>query len=107
MKKREDFQAVYRRGHSAADHNIVLYCMENGTDCNRLGISASKKYGNSVERHRFQRRIREIYRAEEKMLRHGRDFIVIARTGAAESDYHALARSFRKLALRLHAEKER
>ena len=103
LKKNEDFRAVYHRGRSAADRRLVVYCLENGMEKNRLGISASRKYGNSVERHRFQRRIREIYRLRENCFVRGIDLVVIARTDAANSDYHELEHSFEKLTSRLHA----
>jgi ribonuclease P protein component len=39
-----------------------LYFSPNGLDCCRIGITASRKVGNSVVRHRLKRRIKEIYR---------------------------------------------
>ncbi|MCR5676344.1 MAG: ribonuclease P protein component [Lachnospiraceae bacterium] len=103
LKKRSDFQKVYQNGRSVADRNLVLYCLENGTERNHLGISISKKCGNSVVRHRFQRRMREIYRQQEEHFVKGRDFVVIARTDATESSFQELKASFLRLAKRLHA----
>ncbi len=34
---------------------LVMYVLENHTDKNRLGISVSKKVGNSVIRHHITR----------------------------------------------------
>ena len=65
LKKNSDFRKVYRKGKSKADHYLVLYALPNGTDRNRLGISVSKKVGNSVVRHHLTRLIREIYRLHE------------------------------------------
>ena len=59
LKKNKDFQYVYRNGTSMANRFVVLYVLENGTDKNRLGISVSKKVGNSVIRHHLIRLIRE------------------------------------------------
>lgn len=101
LKKNRDFQRVYHDGRSVADRNLVIYASENGLSGNRLGISASKKFGNSVKRHRFQRRIREICRHQEKDLVSGRDIVVIARSGASESGYHVLEESFVRLTGRL------
>ena len=59
-----------------------MYVAENKTGRNRLGISVSKKVGNSVVRHRVTRLIRESYRLREDMFNSGLDMVVIARKGA-------------------------
>lgn len=82
LKKNTDFQNVYRNGKSYANRFLVMYVKENGTDRNRLGISVSKKVGNSIVRHRLTRLIRESYRLNEERFPCGRDIVVIARTGA-------------------------
>ena len=98
LKRNEDFRNVYQNGRSAADRNIVLYVWENGSSVNRLGISCSKKVGNSVVRHHFARLIREIARLNEEAFNSGLDVVVIARSGGGEADYHSLERSFLRLA---------
>ena len=64
LKKNRDFQQVYKRGTSKANRYLVMYVLENHDRHmeNRLGISVSKKVGNSVVRHRVTRLIRESYR---------------------------------------------
>lgn len=64
LKKNKDFQVVYKNGKSYANRYLVLYIRENGMDKNRLGISVSKKVGNSVVRHHLTRLIRESYRLQ-------------------------------------------
>ena len=66
LKKNKDFQVVYKNGKSYANRYLVLYVRENGMDKNRLGISVSKKVGNSVVRHHLTRLIRESYRLQEE-----------------------------------------
>lgn len=87
LKKNKDFQTVYNNGISYANKYLVMYVMENHTKKNRLGISVSKKVGNSVVRHRLTRLIRESYRLQEDKFRCGLDIIVIARIGAKEKNY--------------------
>ena len=48
-----------------------MYIKENNTRKNRLGISVSKKVGNSIVRHRLTRLIRESYRLQEDRFRCG------------------------------------
>ena len=69
LKKNKDFQIVYRKGKSVANSYLVMYILPNNTDRNRLGISVSKKVGNSVVRHRLTRLIRESYRLSEVHFR--------------------------------------
>ena len=58
LKKNYDFQNVYKTGKSYANKYLVMYVVENHSEKNRLGISVSKKVGNSVVRHRVTRLIR-------------------------------------------------
>ncbi len=97
LKKNSDFAKVYRQGRSRADRNLVLYTMENSLPESRIGISVSKKTGNSVVRHRIKRRLKEIYRLNEPSFGIGKDFVVIARPSAAAADYHELEQSLLKL----------
>ena len=90
LKKSKDFQNVYNKGNSYANRLLVMYVLENHTDKNRLGISVSKKVGNSVIRHHLTRLIREGYRLQEDMFNSGLDIVVIARAGAKNASYHEI-----------------
>ena len=88
LKKNSYFQKVYRNGKSYANRFFVMYVMENNLDRNRLGISVSKKVGNSVIRHHLSRLVREAYRLHEDMFNSGLDIVVIARGAAKDITYH-------------------
>ena len=62
LKKNSEFKSVYQAKHSYANKYIIMYILQNGTDTNRLGVSVSKKVGNSIVRHRLARLIREAFR---------------------------------------------
>ena len=87
LKSNSDFRRVYRGGKSYANKYLVMYVLENGTDQNRLGISVSKKVGNSVVRHRITRLVRESYRLHENIFNSGLDIVVIARNSASAITY--------------------
>lgn len=87
LKSNSDFRRVYRGGKSYANKYLVMYVLENGTDQNRLGISVSKKVGNSVVRHRITRLVRESYRLHENIFNSGLDIVIVARVGAKEVGY--------------------
>ena len=87
LKNNRDFVNVYTSGKSYANRYLVIYTLKNNSDRNRLGISVSKKVGNSVIRHRLKRLIKESYRLHEKMFNSGLDIVVIARKGSDACDY--------------------
>ena len=90
LKKNHQFQNVYNNGRSYANRLFVMYVLENNTNCNRLGISVSKKVGNSVIRHHITRLVRESYRLHEDMFNSGLDIVVIARVTAKHASYHEI-----------------
>lgn len=101
LKKNDDFKHVYSTGRSFANKYLVMYVSENDLNKNRLGISVSKKVGNSVVRHRLTRLIRESYRLHEEMFNSGLDIVVIVRNAAAGIRFAAAESAFCHLS-RLH-----
>lgn len=87
LKSNRDFKNVYRQRKSYANRYLVMYVSENGLDKNRLGISVSRKVGNSVVRHRVTRLIRESYRLHEDLFQSGFDIVVVARASAKDAKY--------------------
>lgn len=98
LKKNEAFQIVYKRGKSYANKYLVMYIMKNELEQNRIGISVSKKVGNSVVRHRLTRLIRESYRLHQDELEKSFDMIVIARKTAKGRSFEKIESAFLHLA---------
>ena len=101
LKKNRDFQNVYNNGRSFANRLFVMYVWENQTDRNHLGISVSKKVGNSVIRHHITRLVRESYRLQEDIFNSGLDIVVVARKGVDFVGYHEIESALLHLA-KLH-----
>ena len=107
-----DFDAVYRRGRSAAGRHLVVYAFRREEsspgDPPRLGVSISRKVGGAVERNRLKRVLKERFAAIADDLPGGTDFVVIARPGAVEyleeRGSAALAERLGELAARLAGE---
>ncbi len=97
LKKNRDFQIVYKEGKSLANRYLVMYVKENGLEKNRIGISVSKKVGNSIVRHRLTRLIRESYRLQEDMFNSGLDMVVIARISAKGKGYQDISSALKHL----------
>lgn len=95
IKKYADFQKVYRTGKSYANRLLIMYVMktEEGADT-RIGISVSKKVGNSVVRHHITRLLRESYRLNKPMVKAGLDIVVVARAAAKESNFRQIESAY-------------
>ena len=94
LKKNQDFQTVYRGGKAYANKYLVMYVMDSGREDTRIGISASKKVGNSVVRHRFARLVRESFRLNKDILEEGKDIIVVARAAAKDKNFDKIESAF-------------
>lgn len=90
LKKTVQFANVYQNGVSFANKYLVMYICKNDKNCNRLGISVSKKVGNSVIRHRITRLIRESFRLNNNMFLQGYDIVVVARVMAKNKNYREI-----------------
>ena len=87
LKSNRDFKNVYNRKKSFANKYLIMYIKENGTDTLRLGVSVSKKVGNSIVRHRLARLIREAFRLNTDSVKSGFDIVVIARASLKDKTY--------------------
>lgn len=85
LRKKEDFTSLYKKGKSVAGKFVVIFYRRNNLSTNRKAFLASKKVGNSVERNRARRLMRESYRQMEADMSKGWDFIFIARNTILDS----------------------
>ena len=97
IKKNSDFQTIYRTAKSYANRQLVMYVRKTDGGQSRIGISVSKKVGNSVVRHHLARLVRESFRLNRDTLEEGLDIIVVARAAAKDSDYKTIERAFMHL----------
>lgn len=102
IKNNRDFLTIYKTGRSYANKYLVMYLAPAQEGCNgRIGISVSKKVGNSVVRHRTKRLIKESYRLNLNRFQSGYDIIVVARKDAKGKSYSEIESALLHLA-RLH-----
>lgn len=97
VKKNHEFREAYKTGKSYANRLLVMYVCSSGGRFSRIGISASKKVGNSVVRHHITRLLREVFRLHEQEIAKGLNIIVVARAAAKEADYHQMESAFMHL----------
>lgn len=61
LRRNKEFRYVYKRGRSVSDKNLVLIYVVTKTPHLKVGFSVSKKSGNSVQRNRLKRRMKEAF----------------------------------------------
>lgn len=98
LRKRADFVAIAKTGSRGIAHSVTIQARiappEQATT--RLGFTATKKYGNAVERNRAKRRLRHAIRAvltEKPITPH--DLVLIAREALPKRDYATLLQDLR------------
>jgi ribonuclease P protein component len=100
LRRRADFLRCYRTGRRRQGSLAILYFAPNPLGHPRLGITASRKVGKAVVRHRQKRRIREIYRRwEDRGRLPALDVVVHLKPGAGAADFE----TFQEELLRLFA----
>jgi ribonuclease P protein component, eubacterial len=104
LKKNFEFKIIYRRGKSFANDLLVMYILRNKKNkdrdlniYNKLGVSVSKKVGNSVVRSRSKRLISESFRLNDEFVTKGYDFIFIARNPIKDKNFGDVEKAMKNL----------
>jgi ribonuclease P protein component len=79
LKKKKEFEAVFKGGRHIKSQNFFIKYLANGTDKTRIGFVVSKKVGKrAVDRNKAKRRMREAFRNIDGKLKDGISVIVVA-----------------------------
>mgnify|MGYP006286942637 CR=1 FL=1 len=84
LTRSAEFDAVYRRGRSAASRHLVVYAFPSETATARLGVAVSRKVGGAVVRNRLKRQLREAFDALDPAPA-ALDVVLVARPGLDEA----------------------
>jgi ribonuclease P protein component len=99
MRKRSQFLLVQQKGRRFSGPKLVVYAQQRveamPVDCSRLGITVSKKVGNSVVRNQVKRWIRESFRRIPRLPTVPWDWVVIAKPAAAKVGFIAIDNELR------------
>ena len=96
-----EFQKVYKGGKSRGNRDLVMYVLKDQSGPSRYGFSVSKKVGNSVQRHRVTRLLRESIRMCDREVISGNRVVIIARPEICGKGLNEVSRSVKHL-LRAH-----
>lgn len=76
--KRAEFINLNINGARHYTKNFVVILKQNRINITRLGITVSKRFGNSVKRNRIKRLIREFFRLNKQQIPKGYDIVIVA-----------------------------
>ncbi|MEI6668205.1 MAG: ribonuclease P protein component [Acidobacteriota bacterium] len=88
VRRRPEFLANYERGTRCSSRLMTVFVMANGGAMARLGIAATRKYGNAVQRNRAKRLIREVFRRHKPLA--PLDVIVVPKRDMLVADYQTV-----------------
>lgn len=97
LTERRRFQAVYRRGRSWSNAEMVVHVLPRPTGERQFGFVVGKKIGGAVQRNRVRRLLREACRALLPGVTSGLDVVIVARPPAASASLNQLIEGMRGL----------
>jgi ribonuclease P protein component len=89
-----DYRVLYRTGRKIHSERFILFWRENRTGHHRLGITVSRKVGNSVVRNRIKRLLREVFRRSMREIPGQVDIVVNVKASCAKVKYVELRSEF-------------
>lgn len=92
IRKRKSYLQIYSQGKRSFSKHFTIIVSESGLDASRLGITATKKFGNAVKRNRIKRLIREFFRLNKDRLKASQDIVIIAKGNTSSMKYADVCR---------------
>ena len=84
LLNRKDFVNLNQLGKRYQTAHFTVILKKSGPGITRLGITVSKKIGNSVKRNKTKRLIREFFRLHNTYFPQGYDIVIAAKKGACD-----------------------
>lgn len=97
LKKRYQFNYVYKSGEHFSGEHMVLYVVSSKTKNIKVGLAVTKKIGKAVVRNRVRRQLREIIKKQVPNLKQNYNIIVVARENITSTSFETLTNEFLKL----------
>ncbi len=80
MRRKEDVEAVFKKGNSIVAPGLILRFLPNSLEHSRVAVLVGKKLASrAVDRNRIRRRIREVARLHFTQIPPGFDLLIVAR----------------------------
>jgi len=91
------FRRVYEKGRRYNSSLFTLFVLKNSESLTRLGVTATKKVGNAVQRNRCKRILREIFRQQKAVMTAGLDLVFNVKKAMLEATYREAEAEFLRL----------
>jgi ribonuclease P protein component len=91
---RQIFRRVYEQGHKFRAEYFTAFVLPNSEKRARVGITATRKTGNSVARNRSRRLVREVFRKNKWRVPPAIDIVINVKSSMAEARYDDIEKDF-------------
>lgn len=92
--KRDLFRRVYEQGRKIQFRHFTAFVLTKEDNGPRIGITATRKIGNSVERNRARRLVREAFRKNKWLVPTGVDIVINVKRPLVEAHYRDIEGEF-------------
>ena len=97
IKKNNEFQMIFEKGHSIQGRYLVVYFLRNPLNHNRFGFCSGIKLGTAVRRNRYKRLLREASRSVAPLTLTGWDLIILARGAIKSADLSGIIHEYKQI----------
>ena len=94
LKKRYQFNYVYKNGTHFSSSALVLYVTSSRTKDIKVGFAVTKKIGKAVVRNTVRRRLREIVQKHLPKLKQNYNIILVAKDNVSDFSFEELEKQF-------------
>lgn len=94
IRKKKDFLHLYKKGSRYRGKYFNLIYLNNNLDFSRMATVVSRKVGNSVERNKIKRHMREIFRRNKEQIKDPVDMVIIPKKDILELDWTSLQKEY-------------
>ena len=102
LKRRADFLAAATGSKVPTGPFVLQVRLREEGGPVRAGFTVTKKTGNSVERNRIKRRLRELVRLSNDTMQAGHDYVLIGRRSALNAPFERMSDEFTRALTRAH-----
>ena len=97
LSRKKDIDRIFSEGAGCADGLLFVRAVSNDLGYSRIVVPVSTKFGNSPQRNRVRRVVKEAFRLEKADLPEGIDFAVLPRRGTQALSLPDAKRSLHEL----------
>lgn len=101
LLRRDEFRRVYDEGRKIQARYFTAFVLTNSLDQPRIGITVTRKTGNSVKRNRARRLVREVFRKNKLLVPQGVDMVINVKQLLLDASYSDLEADFTAFLIRI------